>query len=184
MQKEETPHEIYLRVPRSNNSLKLYANVAEKLFIEHNEIGDDLKDKIREKTREAAKQRNVRKTQYMETPPIQPKITKKKRESARNAIRPSDQTKLNVSTSSTRVPSPAPPPPTKPSSTSASSTSGLFNRLIRCMAVGTRSRDTIVKLVSGDDPSIRRDIIELMEEVGFIQRCLFMFLSLIVGMSR
>ncbi|KAG6868936.1 hypothetical protein C0993_007710 [Termitomyces sp. T159_Od127] len=169
MQKEETPHEIYLHVTRSN-SLKLYANVAEKLFIEHSEVGDDLKDKLRERTLEAAKQRESRKAKFIDAPSIQPaKAAKKKRESTlafRNPVRPSDQAKLNVSTSSTRVPSPAPPPSTKQSSASASSVPGLFNRLIRCMAVGKRNRDTIVKLVSGDDPSIRRHILELMEEVG------------------
>ncbi|KAG6862215.1 hypothetical protein C0995_002145 [Termitomyces sp. Mi166 len=170
MQKEETPHEIYLRVPRSNNSLKLYANVAEKLFIEHNEIGDDLKDKIRERTLEAAKQRDVRKTKFIDTPLIQPaKVPKKKKEppsTLRSANRLPDQIKLNVSTSSARAPSPAPQLSTKVSSTSASLTSGLFNRLIRCMATRERSRDAIVKLVSGDDPSIRRHILELMEEIG------------------
>ncbi|KAG5716768.1 hypothetical protein E4T56_gene16199 [Termitomyces sp. T112] len=169
MQKEETPHEIYLRVPRSN-SLKLYANVSEKLFIEPNEIGDNLKDKIHKKTVEAAKQRDNRRTKYIEAPSIQPvKVAKKKKESAsmfHNAARLSDQAKVNISTLSARVPSPALRPSTKSSSKAASSSSDLFNRLIRCMAVKHRTRDMIVKLVSGDNPSLRRDIIELMDEVG------------------
>ncbi|KAG6897409.1 hypothetical protein C0992_001916 [Termitomyces sp. T32_za158] len=159
---EETPHEIYLRVPRIN-SLKLYANVAEKLSIEHNEIGDDLKEKIRVSTLEAAKQRDSRKLKIIEVPPTQP--PKKKRDVPRNTSRSSKQAKPSVSTSA-RVPSPAPPPSTKPSSASVSSTSGLLNRIVHCIVVGKRNRDAIVKLVSGDDPSIRRDIIELMDEVG------------------
>ncbi|KAG6864790.1 hypothetical protein C0991_007120 [Blastosporella zonata] len=167
MQKEETPHEIYLhtstKAGTGTGTLKLYANVTQKLFIEHHEIGDDLKDKIRERTLEAVKQRDDRKTKFIDAPPALPAktATKKKTTMFRNNIRPSDQAKLNASTSTTRVPSPAPPPPKKKRADPA-----LRNRLIHCMAVQERTRDAIIKLVSGGDASIRRDIVDLLEEVG------------------
>ncbi|KAG6816963.1 hypothetical protein H0H87_001277 [Tephrocybe sp. NHM501043] len=167
MQKEETPHEIYLRTTMKNGAgpLKLYANVTEKLFIEHNEVGDDLKDKLREKTLEAAKQRDNHKTKFIETPPVQPTkaATKKKKETTMfRKPRPTDQAKVNASTSSAaRIPSPIPPPRKKKPADPA-----LRNRLIHCIAIQERTRDAIIKLVTGGDASVRRDVVDLLEEVA------------------
>ncbi|KAG6917419.1 hypothetical protein DXG01_002504 [Tephrocybe rancida] len=168
MQKEETPHEIYLRTTSTKNAsapLKLYANVTDKLFIEHTEIGDDLKDKIREKTMEAAKQRDDRRTKYIDAPPAPPtKVAKKKKEPTsmfRNAIRPSDQAKLTASTSSTRVPSPAPLPKKKKHADPA-----LRSRLIRCMAVQDRTLEDIAKLLFGKDAEVTTDVEDLLGELA------------------
>ncbi|KAG6821001.1 hypothetical protein H0H93_008630 [Arthromyces matolae] len=172
MQKEETPHEVYLRMPRNerngnNTALKLYANVSQKLFIEHSEIGDDLKGKIREKTLEAAKQRDDRKTKFIDTPPIQPpsKAVKKKKETPlfRNAIRPSDQAKLSASTSSSaRVPSPSPTPQLP-----ETSLVGLRERLLRCLTLEERGRDAILRSVAGgESAATQRAAVNLLNELA------------------
>ncbi|KAF8070214.1 hypothetical protein FPV67DRAFT_1486660 [Lyophyllum atratum] len=157
--KEETPHELYLRThsaSKPNAPLKLYANVTGKFTIEHDKLGANLKDRIREKTIDAAKQRDDRKTKFIDTPPTLPaKTTKKRKEQSsamfRNAIRPSDQVKLNASNSSK-----------KPSDSS------IRKRLVHCMAVQERPRDQIIKLVTGADcdASKRREVLDLLEEVA------------------
>ncbi|GLB37141.1 hypothetical protein LshimejAT787_0401920 [Lyophyllum shimeji] len=174
--KEETPHELYLRThsaSKPNAPLKLYANVTGKFTVEHDQLGANLKEKIREKTIDAAKQRDDRRTKFIDTPPtLPPKNMKKRKEPPsssmfRNAVRPSDQALLNASTSSSAVParvaSPAPLPPKKKSSDPA-----LRNRLIHCMAIQERPRDTIVRLVAGAncDASTRQEVLDLIEEVG------------------
>ncbi|KAG6813635.1 hypothetical protein H0H92_008871 [Tricholoma furcatifolium] len=172
MQKETTPHEIYLRTQQKNNgpeTLKLYANVSEKLYIEHSEIGDDLKDRIREKTLEAAKQRDDRRTKFIDTPPPLPSRTtgKEKKKPVtmfRNALRPSDKFS-EATSSSARISSPAPlqsqikrKGPQDPA---------LRGRLVHFIAIhAEKTRDEIIKSVSGGDASARSDISDLLEQVA------------------
>ncbi|KAF5385882.1 hypothetical protein D9615_002475 [Tricholomella constricta] len=175
--REETPHELYLRTHSSSKPsapLKLYANVAGKFTIEHDKLGDNLKDKIREKTQDAAKQRDDRRTKFIDTPPVLPTNKTKKRKEPptssmfRNAIRPSDQAKLNASASSSAAaarvssPAPPPPPPRKPADPS------LRRRLVHCIAIQERTRDQIVKMVAGADcdASRRREVLDALEDVG------------------
>jgi RNA polymerase II elongation factor ELL len=122
-----------------------------------------MKDKIREATIDAAKQRD-RKVKLIDKPPDLLKHNTKKRKEPptmfRNAVRPSDQAKLATSMSS--------------STTSASTLSkqmgkdeALRRRLVHCIAVSERTRDQILKMVGGSDcdMSLRREILILLEMV-------------------
>lgn len=172
--KEDTPHELYLRTSSAAKQmapLKLYANVTGKFTVER-ELGDKVKDMLRVKTSDAAKQRDDRRTKFIDAPPTLPPSNSKKRKEPptssmfRNAIRPADQAKLNASTSSTATPArvSSPIPPRK--KTSAASAT-LRKRLVHCLAVSERPRDQALKLVAGgdSDASTRRDVLELLEEV-------------------
>jgi RNA polymerase II elongation factor ELL len=161
--KEDSPHELYLRVPSAAKQmapLRLYANVTGKFTIER-ELDDRMKDRIREVTIDAAKQRD-RKVKLIDNPPDLPRANAKKRKDAptmfRNAIRPSDQAKLIASVSS----SPTHTPP-RPSNKDDS----LRKRLVHCIAVSDRTQDHIVRMVGGPDcdTSLRRELLDLLEKV-------------------
>ncbi|KAG5641139.1 hypothetical protein DXG03_005935 [Asterophora parasitica] len=181
--KEQTPHELYLRTHSASKPtapLKLYANVTGKFYIEHDELDDTLKDKIRERTQDAAKQRDDRRTKFIDTLPVLSTTTKakKRKEPAtssmfRNAIRPSDQAKLNAAASSSPATTPMPPPPPIPSPIppppkKKPTDAGLRKRLVHCIAIQERPRDVIVKLVAGAecDAARRREVLDVLEEVG------------------
>ncbi|KAG5637996.1 hypothetical protein H0H81_002357 [Sphagnurus paluster] len=196
--REETAHELYLRLhsaSKPNSSLKLYANVTGKFSIERDELGSDLKDRIREKTKDAAKQRDDRRTKFIEAPPkLAPPAKLKKRKDPpansmfRNAIRPADQAKLSASShpsaAPTRTTSPAPPSTLSQSriaSTSATphtsspappkkrpSNPALRHRLIHYIVIHETTRDELVKLAASDDhiSAKRREVLDILEEVG------------------
>jgi RNA polymerase II elongation factor ELL len=157
--KEDSPHELYLRVPSAAKQmapLRLYANVTGKFTIER-ELDDRTKDRIREVTIDAAKQRD-RKVVLIDNPPdlTTSRTNSKKRKDAqtmfRNAIRPSDQAKLIASVSSS-------PPSTKDD----------FYRkhMVHCIAISERTQDHIVRTVGGLDcnHSLRRQLLDLLENV-------------------
>ncbi|KAF8973327.1 hypothetical protein BDZ97DRAFT_1780843 [Flammula alnicola] len=171
--KETTIHELYLRASSATKKtapLKLYANVVGKFAVER-ELADELRDKIRESTQDAANQRNTRTTVFMETPPDLPSNSRKRKEPPssssmfRKPLRPSDKLKP-APVASTTVPLNKPP---------AASTPGqrddpvpLRKRVVQCLAVSERTEEQIVKLVGGSDrsPSIRRDVQDLLEQVA------------------
>lgn len=162
--KEDSPHELYLRVPSATKQmapLRLYANVTGKFTLER-ELDDRMKDRIREVTIDAAKQRE-RKVKLIDNPPDLPsRANVKKRKDAptmfRNVVRPSDQAKLISSSSS--------PAPT--SSKSSNKDDSLRKRLVHCIAVSDRTRDTIVKMVGGPDcdASLRHELLDLLEKIA------------------
>jgi RNA polymerase II elongation factor ELL len=177
--KEDTAHELYLRTSSATKQsapLKHYANVTGKFTVEPGL--DRVKDMLREKTSDAAKQRDDRRTIFINAPPPpppkqkEPAAAKKKKDHTtsmfRNAVRPSDQAKLNAAMSSSaaatasRVASPAPP---KPRTNEASAP--LRRRLIHFLAVSERQQDTIIKMVAGPDcdHDTRQELLDLLNDV-------------------
>ena len=161
--KEDSPHELYLRVPSATKQmapLRLYANVTGKFTVER-ELDDRVKDKLREATIDAAKLRD-RKVVLIDNPPDIPKTNAKKRKEAstmfRNAIRPSDQAKLIASVSSSSMPTPARP---------SNADDYIRKRLVHCIAISDRTRDQIIRMVGGPecDASLRRELLDLLEKV-------------------
>jgi RNA polymerase II elongation factor ELL len=161
--KEDSPNELYLRVPSAAKQmapLRLYANVTGKFTIER-ELDHRMEDRIREVTIDAAKQRD-RKVKLIDNPPDLPRTTTKKRKDAptmfRNAIRPSDQMKLAASVSSTPISTPTGRP---------NKDGPLRKRMVHYIAITDRTRDQIVRVLGGSDcdPSLRRDLVDLLEKV-------------------
>lgn len=77
---ETTIHELFLRASSASKKsapLKLHANVIGKLTVER-ELVDEVRDKVRESTQDAAAQRNTRTTMFIETPPDIPNARKRK----------------------------------------------------------------------------------------------------------
>lgn len=166
--KEDSPHELYLRLPsaaRQMAPLRLYASVTGKFTIER-ELDERMKDRIREVTIDAAKQRD-RKVKLIDNPPDLPKSNAKKRKDVptmfRNAVRPSDQAKLMASVSSSSTP--APP-------NSSNKDDSLRKRLVHCLAVSERTQDHTVRMVGGPDcnSSLRRELLDLLERVRLSAR--------------
>jgi RNA polymerase II elongation factor ELL len=130
-------HELYLRVAsatKKNAPLKLYANVVGKFTVEQREVGNELRDKIRESRQDAAAQKNSRATVFMETPPeTQPPNKKRKDVSMfHKPLRQSDKVKPVPSASS----------PTKATPTPSASHQGgvpVRKRLVHCLARGEKS---------------------------------------------
>lgn len=96
---EETIHELFLRASSASKKsapLKLHANVVGKFTVER-ELADQLRDKIRESTQDAANQRNSRSTVFIDTPPDLQTNTRKRKEPPssmfRKPMRPSDKLK-------------------------------------------------------------------------------------------
>lgn len=166
--KEDTPHELYLRTTSATKQsapLKHYANVTGKFTVER-QLDQRMKDKLREKTSDAAKQKEDRKTIFIDNPPTLPSTNSKKRKKEptamfRNAVRQSDQAKLSAPA---RAPSPA---PSKKKSTDTSTSVPLRKRLVHCMAINERSQDTVIRMVAGSDcdSSARQEVLELLGEV-------------------
>lgn len=169
---ENSIHELYLRASSATKKtapLKLYANVVGKLAVER-ELANDLRDKIRESTQDAAAQRNNRTTVLLEAPLDLPPNNKKRKDPPgsssmfRKPLRPADKLKV--------VPAPSNPAPlNKPAVPSASAQRDLpvplRKRMIQCLAVSDRTEDHITKLVAGADPTaaMRRDVQDLLQEV-------------------
>ncbi|KAF8200872.1 hypothetical protein BJ912DRAFT_586242 [Pholiota molesta] len=172
---ENTIHELYLRASSATKKtapLKLYANVVGKLAVER-ELANDLRDKIRESTQDAAAQRNNRTTVLLEAPLDLPTNNKKRKDPPasssmfRKPLRPADKLKV--------VPAPAnasSTPLNKPAVSSASTQRDLpvplRRRMIQCLAVSDRTEDHITKLVAGAEPTaaLRRDVQDLLEVIA------------------
>lgn len=171
--KEETLHELYLRsasAGKKPTSLKLHANVTGKFTVER-AFSERVQGKIRETTINTVKQ-NERNIIVIDTPPdLTPTTHPRKRNHNpastmfRSAVRPGDLPKTNPSTSlppPTRVSSPMPPKTTKKDGSTP-----LRKRFVHCLAVCERTRDQTVKMVGGAgcDPSVRREILGLLDDV-------------------
>lgn len=170
--RESAIHELYLRASSATKKaapLKLYANVVGQLDVAR-ELQDDLRDKIRQSTQDAANQRNSRTTVLLDTPPDLPTAsTSRKRKEPpasstmfRKPLRPADKPKPLPSSST-----PAPAPSTKPAPRDKESLAPLRRRMIQCLAVSERTEDQVIRLVAGADPtsSARRDVQDVLEQV-------------------
>jgi RNA polymerase II elongation factor ELL len=160
-------HELYLRVAsatKKNAPLKLYANVVGKFTVEQREVGNELRDKIRESRQDAAAQKNSRATVFMETPPeTQPPNKKRKDVSMfHKPLRQSDKVK----------PVPSAASPTKATPTPSASHQGgvpVRKRLVHCLARGEKSEEELFKLLGGDRNAwLRTEIVGLLDLVSHL----------------
>jgi RNA polymerase II elongation factor ELL len=178
-QKEDSPHELYLRsssAAKPMAPLKLYANVTGKFMVER-ELGEKVQDKVRDRTQVAEKQRTERKVQMLDSPLDLPRANGKKRKA------PSSSSLLkqaahndhlrNISTASSVVPSrvasPLPPSTTAPSSSTPTTTkdSSIRRRMIQYLAISSRSTDEVMRAIGGADcdSATRRSLFEYLDEV-------------------
>ncbi|PBK73847.1 hypothetical protein ARMSODRAFT_952914 [Armillaria solidipes] len=178
-QLEHIRHELYLRTPsaqKPNAPLRLHANITGKLTVEPT-LDKDLSEQIAQSTLVAAKQKEVHKTKFIDTPPdLAPPTKQKKKQQAtssmfRKPLRPSDQlARPNpapapaASTSSAPTPRPR-SPTTNPAR--AAALSSLRQRLIRYLAKGDRKTDDAVKAVAPNcDATHRQEILEILQEIA------------------
>lgn len=165
---ETAMHELYLRAAsatKRNAPLKLYANVVGKFNVEKREIGNELRDKIRESTQDAAAQKNSRATVFMDTPPETQPANKKRKDASmfHKPLRQADKVKSLPSASSTPV---SKPTPTHLSSTNQQGGVPVRKRLVHCLARGEKSEEELFKLLGADrNASLRAEIVELLDEV-------------------
>jgi len=173
---ENSIHELYLRAAsatKKNAPLKLHANVVGKLTVEQREIGDELRDKIRESTQDAAAQKSSRATVFIDTPPDTQTVSKKRKEPPgsmfRKPLRPPDKVK------STAVASSSTPPGNKPTVSTQPSVSQphqggvpLRKRLVHCLARGEKPADELFKLLGASDrnSSLLPEIVDLLDQVS------------------
>jgi RNA polymerase II elongation factor ELL len=167
---ETAMHELYLRASsatKKNAPLKLYANVVGKFTVEQREIRNELRDKIRESTQDAAAQKNSRATVFMDTPPETQPVNKKRKDAPmfHKPLRQSDKVKPVPPASASSTPA------SKATSTHQPSTSNqggvpVRKRLVHCLARGEKSEEELFKLLGGDrNASLRAEIAGLLDQV-------------------
>ncbi|TFK75267.1 hypothetical protein BDN72DRAFT_832119 [Pluteus cervinus] len=139
LNKEGNPHELYLRSLHPSvkvSNLKLHANVIGK-FIADRELGEKSESKVRESTIRAAQEKSTPKTILTDhLPESAPTATTKKRKSQqssmfRKPVRPSEQVRA---------------PPVTPRQPSGPSGPSLRQRLVHCLALGSKSTQELLKL--------------------------------------
>lgn len=165
--KESAPHEIYLRAfteAKPLAPLKLYANVSRK-FLVGRELDDKVKDKIRDRTLEAAKQRTERKAIFLEAPPTAASGSSKKRKTQPATTASKKLHERFPSASSAPSPSPSPSPTRSPSKDA--DPTGPRVRMIRCLVSQPRFEEEVVRLVGGPNCAIARkeELSQLLREV-------------------
>ena len=186
--KEFSPHELYLRsssAAKPMAPLKLYATVTGKFNVER-VLDSKITDKIRNQTQALEKQRNERKIQVLDAPPVldNTKVNGKKRKAPATTSASTSLLKRaahndhmkNVSAqSSLRVSSPLPPRPSSPSAAASSSTSTLKDnsvrrRMVQYLAVSNRLPDDVVRAIGGTDAdaSTKQNLRVLLDEVLFL----------------
>lgn len=164
---ETAMHELYLRAAsatKKNAPLKLYANVVGKFTVEQREIGNELRDKIRESTQDAAAQKNSRATVFMETPPETQLVSKKRKDAPmfHKPLRQSDKVKPAPPASATLTPL------SKATHSSTTHHGGVpvRKRLVHCLARGEKSEEELFKLLGGDrNAALRAEITGLLDQV-------------------
>lgn len=185
-QQETAPHELYIRAlsaskPNPTAPLKFYANVTGKFMIER-KLGERVESVVRDKTAAAEKQRTERKTIMLDAPPPATVIKHPKKKpavkkhpvveahsrtmSASSSVQPSRMASPRPMTLPTRDPQPSHLSPRPPPSHLAKDDT-LRGRLIHFLALSPRSREDVMKIVGGvDDGSYRKDLLDLLKEVG------------------
>jgi len=170
---ETAIHELYLRAAsatKKNAPLKLYANVVGKFAVEQREIGNELRDKIRESTQDAVAQKSSRATVFMGTPPETQPVNKKRKDASmfHKPLRQSDKVKqVPASATSTPVSKAAPTQP----STSHQGGVPVRKRLVHCLARGEKSEEELFRLLGGDrNASLRVEIAGLLDQVRHITK--------------
>lgn len=163
---ETTQNDLYLRTSsaaKKNAPLKLYANVVGKFSVER-VLGNDVRDKVRESTQDAANQRNSRTTVFIEKPPDLPSTGAKKRKDPpasmfRKPLRPSDKPK----------PAPVPPLVSKlPPIQRDAPISPLRKHIVRLLALSEKTAEEIMSSLNASErnPPSRREIHDLLDQVG------------------
>ncbi|THV08594.1 hypothetical protein K435DRAFT_788017 [Dendrothele bispora CBS 962.96] len=177
-QKEEICHDLYLRsatANRPNVPLKLYANVTGKLTVSERMLDKDLEDRIRKRTADAASQRSVARTKFIDSPAelSAPSGGKKKKEPSMfrkpiNSKAPEPSKISRPGQSNTLPPRPQPALPSSSQSSQRSSSNGsLRSRLIHYLAGGERTSDETTRAVAPDcGPELKMEILQLLEQVA------------------
>ncbi|KAK0195326.1 hypothetical protein F5146DRAFT_1025045 [Armillaria mellea] len=165
-QHEHIRHELYLRTPSSqkpNAPLRLHANITGKLTVEPT-LDKDLSEQIAQSTLEAAKQKEVHKTKFIDTPPdLAPPTKQKKKQQAtssmfRKPLRPSDQLAR---------PNPAPAPAASTSSAPTPRPRSPTTNPARAACPGDRKTDDAVKAVAPNcDATHRQEILDILQEIA------------------
>lgn len=182
--KEFSPHELYLRsssAAKPMAPLKLYATITGKFNVER-VLDSKITDKIRHQTQALEKQRNERKIQVLDAPPMldNAKVNGKKRKapattSASTSLLKraahNDHMKNASVQSSLRVSSPLPPrpssPPMLPSSTSTLKDNSARRRMVQYLAISNRLPDDVIRAIGGSeaDASTKQSLRVLLDEV-------------------
>lgn len=201
--KEDAEHELYLRsasAAKPNAPLKLYATVTGKFRVER-QLDGSIEDKVRDRTQVAEKQRTERKVLMLDTPPEITRVSGKKRKAL-----PASSMMLkkaahndhirNVSSAGSVLPSrvASPLPPTLALSTPTPSTpttptfvmpptpkeSSVRRRMVQYLAVNPRSTEEVMRAIGGADcdASTRRQLSELLNEVGYLPHYFILSLTL------
>jgi len=165
---ESAIHELFLRTSSATKKtapLKLHANVMGKFTVER-ELADELRDKIRESTQDAANQRNTRTTVFIENPPdLQPNVKKKKEGPSmfRKPLRPADKPKASAP-----IPTLAPNRNPSNSTQTQKALEPLRARLIQYLALGERTEEQILQNVSGTEFNSfsGRDVRDILDNVS------------------
>lgn len=167
---EHTIHELFLRASSASKKsapLKLHANVVGKFTVER-ELADQLRDKIRESTQDAANQRNSRSTVFIDAPPDLQTNPRKRKEPPSNMfrkpIRPSDKLKPPT-TSSGQYPASQGPSTLQ----SKDSFNAARKRIIQYLALNNEAtEDKLFQIANVSDRNLSsgRYMTELLDQVS------------------
>ena len=177
---ESTPHELYLRsalASKVNAPLKLYADIAGKLFPVERELNGKAESKVQQSTADAKKTKAERRIVVLDNPPALASSAPKTKSSA-----PTKKRKPGVSapiaatvkrvpirvknegSSAARGPS---PPHSLPSSQSSPVPPAIRAQMIHLLAKGSRTKEDVLTQVGGPDASqsLRVQLNELLVTV-------------------
>lgn len=171
-QQEDIRHELYLRVNtagKGNAPLKLCANITGKLEVDR-KLGQDIADKIRKSTTEAAEQQATRRTILIDTPADLAVPSRKKKDHGAATIfrkpiaRQSEPVSRQAPSTSSLPLRPESPAPVKDGVMS------LRTRLIQYAAIAERTSDEAVKALGGANPdaNARQEILTYMGQVAYL----------------
>lgn len=171
--KEASPHEIYLRTAsaaKPNAPLKYYADVTGK-FIVQRQLGGDIEDHIRVRTKDAEKERLGRKAIYLDAPPsgLNPAGSKKRSKEAaststRNTVPLPRRNLAPPISSQSHSHSPRASPLPSNSSNNSDAAISLRNRVVHCLAVTSRSTENLARMTNGGNAD--KDFLDLLNEVS------------------
>lgn len=158
---ENVVHDIYIRATsarQKNPALKYYAKVVGKFVVQPNRL-DEVGGRIGRSRKDAEEQRQQRKIQMIDGPPVD----------VLNAVKRKDAKSKKPTPAST--PNRSTPTPSSSNQSSSTSTPSLGSdfrsRLIQCLAASPRTTEECVKLLLGRNPNpdTRKGFIKLLVEV-------------------
>lgn len=173
--KEGSPHELYLRASsaqKPNAPLKLYANVTGKFTVER-ELGKDIQDKVRERTRQVEEQRTERKVQMLDMPLDMKQVNGKKRKpppasaSLLKKAAHNDHLRNAAANTPSRVASPLSVTTAAKGAADRDKESPVRRRMVQYLAISPRLTDEVTRAIGGQDcdPTMRKLLLELLHEV-------------------